>query len=226
MPQRLLNLSLYALVQLAKLALTARSQRRSNGYGYFMLGPENENVASINALLSREDRPNVTGRSFAVGGGGGMQRGRWRIGGEGEGGGEAVNLGGKRTAYGSGGGGPTLSYEVVRSGGLRIYPIIGLGGAGGGLMSSDVSAPKTGTALGGGGAMLVAGVGIEITLGKFGDRGRLVAGVRLGYRVKTFNGWQRTALQDGQPVEVGAANIEAAHSAGTFWRFIVGMRSS
>jgi hypothetical protein len=227
MATRLLKLSLNALIPVLKLMLTTRSRRktqRGSGYGFFMFGPASKNVAAINALLRSEDRPQVTGHSFVFGGGGGRQRGRLRIGGEGEGGGEAVIDGERRTAFGHGNGGPTLSYELVRLGGLRIYPIVGFGGAGGGVMSSELSAPKTGTALGGGGPLFFAGLHIEITIGKFGNLGHLVAGVRAGYRARTMNTLQRTVLHDGQAVETSTINMSQSQSAGTFFRFIVGHR--
>jgi hypothetical protein len=127
--------------------------------------------------------------------GGGMlsKRGKLLIDSEGGGGGYLGEAGAHHIAYGGGFGFLNVGY-LIKTGWLRVYPLVGIGGGGMGLSLSEKSAIPPGEPLappenrvdaGMGGMMLNTGLGLEV---KIGGRLALVVGLRIGYmhRLVTF----------------------------------------
>ena len=114
---------------------------------------------------------------LANGGGFSGRAGRFLIETGGSGGGTLKNENGYQLAAGSGQGGVNLGFVLKGGSGLRIYPLVGIGGQGGGFSVKD----ETGKALVNSGLadfIYNAGLGIDF---KIGWRVGFIFGVRIGF---------------------------------------------
>lgn len=152
--------------------------------GYYLVDQSRQDDNDTNILLSRNGHP-VLDQDVVKGGGGG---------------GVMITIDDKIIDMGGGGSGKSLETDAYNTGSgsgygyfrfgqvmaqtslFRLYPIIGLGGFGGGLDSQNQHDADDSISIAYGGASFQLGLGIDFTLAIM--RWRLVAGLRFGVQVR------------------------------------------
>jgi hypothetical protein len=166
---------------------------RSGGSGFFMVGIQNMDLDELNFALTSNGYPDFHDNFFSLGGGGYGVRNRLVIGGEGHAllqSGETTFDGGFRTSIAGGFGMFNLGYQVVRTGNLAIYPLIGIGGGGITLSISErvtvdfddvLDDPGRSARLTTGAFVVGGALGADWFVPLGNARGGMVIGVRGGY---------------------------------------------
>lgn len=148
--------------------------------GYYALSIPLRDTASGHELAQAEGYPAPQKVRLENGGGGMLAVGRFLLEGGGGGGGARNTANDRETVLGRGYGRFQAGYILLQRNGLRIYPLLGLGGGGGGLVlrrSRGRSRPDA--VLGSGGPTFTIGLGVDL-LFPFARR-TLLFGFRFGY---------------------------------------------
>lgn len=149
--------------------------------GYYAVEDTSCTRQAAEAWLAEQDIP-APGK--LRGGGGGMTTswGRLLLDAGGSGLGDQVTSGGRTYSFGAGQGHLAVGVALVKRRTLRIYPLIGIGGLGGGADHKDTvtsGATSRGKGSGWGGALWTTGFGIDFMPGIW--RLGLLFGLRAGY---------------------------------------------
>lgn len=183
------------------LSADAEAQRRGRivgmeghgGRGYFQIGAAQLDVDEINAALTAAGYPAFEENFVSLGGAGLASRNRLLIGGEGHAvfqSSETSADGQFRTSLGGGYGMFNVGYEVFRSDGLSIYPLLGIGGGGTSLRIGEravvdfddvLAQPRRGVQLTNASLLLGGALGADWLLGVGTGRGGMVLSLRAGY---------------------------------------------
>ena len=156
------------------------SRKFSDKVIFYSIQPTDTGFHTQTALQSTvaQTEEALSNIDYVANGGGFYGRaGRFLVETGGSGGGTLKNENGYQLAAGGGQGGVTMGFVLKGGSGLRIYPLIGIGGQGGGFSVKD----ETGKALvnsGMGDFIYNAGLGIDF---KIGWRIGFIFGVRIGF---------------------------------------------
>jgi len=199
------------------------------GAGYFSTGISYlTNLGDINDALDAFGYPESNRLGIAIGGGGyGVTRAGWMLGGEGFG----VIVPNERTNardanYAAGMGFFNVGYQAWNRDGRWIaYPFLGVGGGGSTLAFEQTGAetfddvlanPNRGATLVQASLLLQIGVGIEVRGGRAAARGGPFVGLRAGFVVAPVSGdW---AFDEGDDLRGGPS----ASPSGPYLRIVVG----
>lgn len=149
--------------------------------GYYAIEDTSYTRQAVQAWLAEQDIP---APERLRGGGGGMTAswGRLLLDAGGSGMGDTQTTGGKQYSFGGGQGYFAVGVALVKRRTLRIYPLIGIGGLGGGLDVKDGAAgvqAGRGKGSGWGAGLWTTGFGIDFVPGIW--RLGLLFGLRVGY---------------------------------------------
>ena len=187
-----------ALVLSCLTALPAAAQRfrRQNpmdgGQGGFQIGVMTLDLADLNSTLSAANYPGFNEQFLTIGGSGYGVRGRWLIGGEGQGliGSDQATTNGLYSLIATGGYGLfRVGYNVVKGKSVDLYPTVGFGAGGVNIQIRGRSAPTFGdilttpgrsSNLSAGGFVLGVGVAGDVRLNMAQERDSTVGGLMLG----------------------------------------------
>ena len=168
-----------------------------------------DTTLATQAVQSWLAKMNMPGVQTMHGGGGGalVTAGRLVIDSSGYGGGNGLQTPAGDVSYGVGQGAFDLGMIWFRNRWLRIYPLLGVGGMGGGAscQTQDAADERCGTQWGA--ALLRGGVGLDVTLRVW--RVGVLIGFRFGYQSASWH------LQCGDGPEIGAPE-------GPFFRVVAG----
>ncbi len=175
---------------LSWLLSTTQSPRSTRGGASFlMLGESSLNNAStVEWALKSRGYPAPEFNGVSSGGGGYFQVGRLLIGGSGEGTNARAENDIHQSAVGAGSGMANVGWLLLERGGLRVYPLIGAGGSGTGMSVQPKNRTSQGVSITGGGANILAGVGVEFRLRITKSFAPLI-GVRIGVMLSTPTKW-------------------------------------
>jgi hypothetical protein len=191
---------LWALLRVAGLLFAAVSERKPKAaaasserpkaletVGYFNYGHGGAIPGKLKAILRRRGYPLPHKKPSLYGGGGYFRVGSWMVGGEGGGGGADIKKRHYVTHAGEGGGSGSLGYVVYEDETMRVYPMLAIGGGGGGVSVEDTRKEdrrprKNWPAAGTGGPLLRFGVGFEYRLPVWGAVG-LTVGLHAGLTI-------------------------------------------
>jgi len=173
------------------------------GMGYGMFGTSIIDMSDLNAVLVRNGYSELSDSYFSVGGGGhSIINNKWIIGGEFHSLlGEEVQSGEFTTSMYIVHGFASVGYTVFQIQGLRLYPLIGIGGGAMNLTIKEKPAslsidevlddPQRGVTLTAGGFLINVAVGADYFL-QFGQdetgRGGMMLGLRAGYTLSPVKG--------------------------------------
>jgi hypothetical protein len=158
-----------------------------------MIGAQYMELEDLNEALTLNGYPEFDEVFLTLGGGGFAVRNRLVIGGEGHAliqSEETTTNGQFRTGVFGAFGMFNLGYQVVQSGGLSIYPLVGMGGGGVTLrirqrevVSFDevLEEPGRESQMSNGGLLVGGALGMDWFFGSGAGRGGFVVGVRAGY---------------------------------------------
>jgi len=149
---------------------------------YYTLENARVDTADAEEKLSKAGYPPVG--EWQGGGGGFMTvKDKLVIEGSGYGEGSQTAVGDYETHAGQGHGGAAVGYILKETRLFRLYPLIGMGGGGGGIAVSDAAQrSKPAFEIGGGSALLWAGIGVDLCL-PLVSRLRLIVGLRAGVQI-------------------------------------------
>ncbi|NLX10586.1 MAG: hypothetical protein GXY36_13095 [Chloroflexi bacterium] len=173
-------------------------ERRKSAFPY--RATEHTSLTTIEAVRSLQS-PEYAFPEKARGGGGGVliTDGKWITdgGGAGSGAGEQSEL--REVGLGSGNGRFNVGYVLLHLGPLRVYPLAGIGGAGGGLGVNDLKEDSRFSAAWAA-LVLNAGIGLDLSLKVW--RLRWSVGLQAGMNVNVFSvqrGLEREFRPPGGP---------------------------
>jgi hypothetical protein len=156
---------------------------RTDAAGYYAVGGEAAEFEKFRPALVKAGYPSPDKAVTVYGGGGYTRYKRLLFGGGGHGGGGRVYHGDYKTAYGTGTGAFTVGYVAFEGYGLRVYPIIGIGGGGSGLVVAPRNSKRTKPSrlpiAGTGSPVLRLGIGFDLNIPIIGFAGLLI-GVQTG----------------------------------------------
>ncbi len=141
------------------------------------------------------------------GGGAAITAGRLVIDGCGGGAGDVEAIDGGELSYGGGYGAFDIGFIVAQNRFFRIYPLVGVGGMGGGASRDMTAEDDSSTSSGWGAALFRGGIGIDFMLKVW--RVGVLVGLRFGYQSGAFH------AQSGDGPEIDTPE-------GPFFRIIVG----
>jgi hypothetical protein len=151
---------------------------------YFSLGQDTIDSSTASYKFAARGLPVINGSYTAVGGGGYRDvSDRLLVGGMGEGGGEVLNGNDFKVDSGGGSGFSVIGWILRPLPFMRIYPLVGVGGGGGGVSMIDET--DSGATLqkqlmvSTGGMRILTGIGAELRIGwRYG----FIIGIQAGYR--------------------------------------------
>lgn len=190
----------------APVATPERSKRQAALAGYTALQDTTLRLADVRPWL---EGMGVPGAACLRGGGGGalLTAGRLALEGSGSGSGGIHQAEGKTASYGVGQGALDLGVMVVQKRFLRVYPLIGVGGMGGGVSVRSSEGEGASDSTGWGSLLLRGGIGIDLVLRVW--RVGVMIGLRVGYQSAAFH------VQQGEGPELPAPT-------GWFFRVVTG----
>jgi hypothetical protein len=171
-------------------------QAVGRGGGFFAIGVHATDLSPLNGRLRRAGYPTFSRELLSLGGGGyGRVAGSLIVGGEGYGL-IAPSQGhqGREVSVGGGYGLFTVGYQFRPTSGLRVHPLLGIGGGGfevnigsasGGQFDDVLEDPGRGASLETGSVLLSVGGGLEYRFRHSGDGGVQV-GLRAGYLLSPY----------------------------------------
>jgi hypothetical protein len=182
------------------------SSNKGEGAGYFMIGSNWLDMDELNSRLRDNGYTEFSDSYLSLGGGGhGIVRGRYLIGGEGHGmlgrtEQSTIGVVDYGTKFSAGYGFFDVGVVAIKSGGFNVYPLLGLGGGGVSLNITQTEIgsfddilenPDRSSRLTTWGFLINLGLGIDY-LAVLGDNeqgeGGIVIGMRTGYIFSPFDG--------------------------------------
>lgn len=185
----------------------ARERKRSGSVAGYVTLQDTTLVSP--AVQSWLGRMRAAGAEPLKGGGGGAVStvGRLVIDGSGSGSGSVQQTETGTVSYGMGQGAFDVGIVLFQNRFLRVYPLAGVGGMGGGASQRSDEGARTEDSTGWGSILLRGGIGIDLML-RVWHVGAMV-GLRLGYQSAAFH------VQQGEGPEMGTP-------AGWFFRAVIG----
>lgn len=168
------------------------------GASFWMLGESSiQNANTIEWALRNRGYPAPDFNGVSRGGGGYGQIGRLLIGGSGEGTGARGESDVHQSAVGAGSGMGNVGWLLFERGGLRVYPLIGVGVSDTGVSVQPKNKTSQGIGVSGGGANVLAGVGIEFRLPIAKSFAPMI-GVRVGAAFSSPTKWNGTGFDTSE----------------------------
>ncbi len=231
MLRKVVLISLFLLFASSILNAGEKDSREGGGMGYFMAGWQNINLSGLNKTLGSNDLPEFSESQYSFGGGGHGIMGSFILGGEGHG----LNTESKSTnlykvSVSGGYGLFDVGYILFRRGGLILYPMLGIGGAGINVSISEKASydfnealknPKRGIELSNGGFITSFSLGADflLPLGRDGEgTGGLLIGLRGGFILPLYKGgswvYNEQEITNGPSADIRGVFIRLAIGGG------------